>query len=201
MPDKIDRLTTKEIVLLEKAEPSSVSKHDPIFEALSLLDHLEKQKNKLEQRERVEERYSFGERIADRVAEFGGSWAFIISFVVVLIVWIALNVSVLFGVWDPFPFILLNLVLSCIAALQAPVILMSQNRQASRDRYRDEIDFERDRLDLKVDTLAAKTVHEATLRIKNIEGDLALINKKLDALSQARGSSVKKGQKKTGKKR
>jgi uncharacterized membrane protein len=85
---------------------------------------------------------SFGERIADRVAEFGGSWRFIISFGVVLGVWIAVNsIALLREPFDPFPYILLNLVLSCLAALQAPVIMMSQNRQEARDRMRAENDY------------------------------------------------------------
>ena len=85
----------------------------------------------------------FGERMADRVASFGGSWRFIGLFMGVLVVWIVLNaVHVLIRPFDPYPFILLNLVLSCVAALQAPVILMSQNRQEARDRLRAEQDYE-----------------------------------------------------------
>ncbi len=76
-----------------------------------------------------------GQRLADRIATVGGSWKFIICFVVILIVWIAINSLALFSrPFDPYPYILLNLVLSCLAAIQAPVIMMSQNRQESRDR-------------------------------------------------------------------
>ncbi|MFB9990408.1 DUF1003 domain-containing protein [Deinococcus oregonensis] len=86
---------------------------------------------------------SFGDRMADRVANFGGSWAFIGLFVGLLIVWIAVNALRVFDKpFDPYPFILLNLVLSSVAALQAPVILMSQNRQEARDRLRAEQDYE-----------------------------------------------------------
>lgn len=86
--------------------------------------------------------YTFGQRIADKVAEFGGSWTFIISFVVFLVAWIALNVFLLANKgFDPYPFILLNLILSCIAALQAPVIMMSQNRQEEKDRERAKSDY------------------------------------------------------------
>src|SRR6185295_1327199 len=82
---------------------------------------------------------SFGERIADRVARFGGSWAFILSFLFLLAAWIAVNSVLAFRKpFDPFPFILLNLILSCVAALQAPVIMMSQNRQEAKDRLRAE---------------------------------------------------------------
>ncbi|MCL9809698.1 DUF1003 domain-containing protein [Flavobacterium luminosum] len=86
--------------------------------------------------------YTFGQRVADKVAEFGGSWTFIISFVVFLILWIITNVFFLLNKgFDPFPFILLNLILSCIAALQAPVIMMSQNRQEEKDRERAKNDY------------------------------------------------------------
>ncbi|HEX2525101.1 MAG TPA: DUF1003 domain-containing protein [Geminicoccus sp.] len=83
-----------------------------------------------------------GQRIADRVAAFGGSWTFIILFGVVLVAWMALN-TVMLGMraFDPFPYILLNLILSCLAAIQAPVIMMSQNRQEARDRRRAENDY------------------------------------------------------------
>ncbi|MCA6363007.1 MAG: DUF1003 domain-containing protein [Bacteroidetes bacterium] len=82
------------------------------------------------------------ERIADKVASFGGSWRFIISFSVIIVIWIALNTFVLAAhPFDPYPFILLNLILSCIAALQAPVIMMSQNRKEERDRRRAENDY------------------------------------------------------------
>ena len=99
----------------------------------------------------------FGERMADRVASFGGSWRFIGLFVGVLVVWIVVNaVHVLTRPFDPYPFILLNLVLSCVAALQAPVILMSQNRQEARDRLRAEQDYE---VNLKAE-LELRHLHE-----------------------------------------
>ncbi|WP_017910832.1 DUF1003 domain-containing protein [Xanthomonas sp. SHU 199] len=85
---------------------------------------------------------SLGERVADRVAEIGGSWTFIIGFCVVLLGWIALNSLVLAHAFDPYPYILLNLCLSCLAAIQAPVIMMSQNRQAAVDRLRAQNDYE-----------------------------------------------------------
>ncbi|HMN05082.1 MAG TPA: DUF1003 domain-containing protein [Flavobacteriales bacterium] len=83
-----------------------------------------------------------GQKLADRVAAFGGSWIFIIAFFAVLAVWIVLNVTVPRGdAFDPYPFILMNLVLSCLAAVQAPVIMMSQNRQEEKDRKRAENDY------------------------------------------------------------
>jgi uncharacterized membrane protein len=85
---------------------------------------------------------TFGERIADKIAEFGGSWRFISIFASVLIVWIAVNSAVLmWRPFDPYPFILLNLVLSCLAAVQAPIIMMSQNRQESKDRLSAQHDY------------------------------------------------------------
>src|SRR4051812_14401983 len=83
-----------------------------------------------------DDRQSFGNRLSDKVASFGGSWSFILLFVALMIVWILSNVYLLSGPFDPYPFILLNLILSTIAALQAPLILMSQNRKDSRDRQR-----------------------------------------------------------------
>lgn len=85
---------------------------------------------------------TFGQKIADKVAEFGGSWTFILSFLFFLILWICLNAFILLNKgFDPYPFILLNLILSCIAALQAPVIMMSQNRQEEKDRKRSKNDY------------------------------------------------------------
>lgn len=86
--------------------------------------------------------FTFGERVSDKIATFGGSWKFIFIFAFVLFVWIGINSYILLSrPFDPYPFILLNLILSCIAAIQAPVIMMSQNRQESRDRKRAEADY------------------------------------------------------------
>lgn len=86
--------------------------------------------------------YTFGQRVADGVAAFGGSWTFIIIFIVFLLGWIAVNILLLSNKgWDPYPFILLNLILSCVAALQAPVIMMSQNRQGEKDREKAQNDY------------------------------------------------------------
>ena len=91
------------------------------------------------------ERQTFGERLADRVAQLGGSWGFITIFTGMLLAWVVLNTVVLTrygGGFDPYPYIFLNLILSMVAALQAPVILMSQNRQAARDRLAATLDYE-----------------------------------------------------------
>ena len=90
----------------------------------------------------IEEKATLGENVADSVARFGGSWAFIISFIVVLTVYTIINVALGRSAWDPYPFILLNLFLSMLAAIQAPVIMMSQNRQDKKDRLRGELDYD-----------------------------------------------------------
>ncbi len=90
----------------------------------------------------IEEKSSLGDRIADAVARFGGSWKFIITFGVMLTVYTAVNVLLTKKAWDPYPFILLNLFLSMLAAIQAPVIMMSQNRQDTKDRLRGELDYD-----------------------------------------------------------
>lgn len=104
-----------------------------------------------------DDKESFGERIADKVAAFGGSWTFILSFLAFLICWIVFNMYWLSNKgFDPYPFILLNLLLSCIAALQAPVIMMSQNRQEDKDRKRAQNDY---MVNLKAE-LEIRTLHE-----------------------------------------
>ncbi len=92
--------------------------------------------------ELIEEQSTFGEHIADKVASFGGSWTFIIIFMLFMSSYAAVNVALHTKAWDPYPFILLNLFLSALAAIQAPVIMMSQNRQDKKDRVRSELDFE-----------------------------------------------------------
>ena len=102
------------------------------------------------------QKLTFGQRLSDRLAEVAGSWMFISVFLVVIVAWITLNAITLLGrPFDPFPFILLNLVLSCVAAVQAPVIMMSQNRQESKDRLRAEHDY---RINLKAE-LEIRALH------------------------------------------
>ncbi len=123
---------------------------------------------------------SFGERIADRVAEFGGSWNFIIIFAIILVVWIAINsYALFFRHFDPFPFILLNLGLSGLAAFQAPIIMMSQNRQESKDRMRAEHDYQVNlKAELEIRTLSEKMDHllhtqwQRLMEIQQIQTDL-----------------------------
>ncbi len=120
--------------------------------------------------ELIEEKATFGERIADHVARFGGSWSFIIAFAIVLVAYTAANVMLGQKSWDPYPFILLNLFLSMLAAIQAPVIMMSQNRQDTKDRMRGELDFEVNR--------------RAEAEIQNLAQKLNLIGEKIDDVEE-----------------
>jgi uncharacterized membrane protein len=123
---------------------------------------------------------TFGERLSDRIAELGGSWAFIIGFGVFLMLWVIVNTLVLATrPPDPYPFIFLNLILSCIAALQAPVIMMSQNRQAARDRQQAEQDYKINlKAELEIRHLHEKMDHllhhhsQRLLEIQQIQTDL-----------------------------
>lgn len=104
-----------------------------------------------------ERKLTFGERLSDQIAEFGGSWKFLISFGAVLVIWIGINgVILVTHAFDPYPFILLNLILSCLAAVQAPIIMMSQNRAEARDRLRAENDY---KVNLKAE-LEIRHLHE-----------------------------------------
>ena len=108
----------------------------------SVIESLKEDKSIVSIVEDEEESRNFGQRIADKVADFGGSWTFIISFLLFIVLWIGSNVYILVNKgFDPYPFILLNLILSCVAALQAPVIMMSQNRQEEKDRNRAKKDY------------------------------------------------------------
>jgi len=104
-----------------------------------------------------EKELTFGERMADKLADFGGSWTFLIMFAFILILWVSLNTFLLLRKpYDPYPFILLNLLLSCLAAVQAPVIMMSQNRQEAKDRLRSQMDY---RVNLKAE-LEIRHLHD-----------------------------------------
>src|SRR6266480_3194655 len=113
-----------------------------------------------QQEEVIEKESTFPERVADAVAHFGGSWKFIIAFAVVLVVYTAVNSILGRHGWDPYPFILLNLFLSMLAAVQAPVIMMSQNRQDTKDRLRGELDFDVNRrAESEIQGLSRKVNH------------------------------------------
>lgn len=123
--------------------------------------------------ESFQDQLSFGERVADKVAEFGGSWPFIILFLMIMVIWVVLNSVAMFGIaaYDPYPFILLNLVLSTLAALQAPIIMMSQNRQASKDRMAASLNYEVSlKTDIEIMRLHQK-LEEVTTLIKKQSTD------------------------------
>jgi uncharacterized membrane protein len=123
-----------ELTSLEQDVIESLREHDVLTQNLNLT---------------IDETSTLGQRLADTVASFGGSWTFILIFTGVLIVWITINaVSLLGQPFDPYPFILLNLVLSCLAAIQAPIIMMSQNRQNEKDRLKADNDY---RVNLKAE--------------------------------------------------
>lgn len=105
---------------------------------------------------------SFGQRAADILTKWAGSWLFIIGFLVFLVLWMAVNVYAWINTWDPYPFILLNLVLSCLAALQAPVILMSQNRQTEKDRAKSNYDY-------AINRKSERGIEEIKDKLKKIE--------------------------------
>ncbi len=113
----------------------------------------------------IEEEETRGEKIADRVASFGGSWTFITAFALVLTIYTTINVALRGKAWDPYPFILLNLFLSMLAAIQAPVIMMSQNRQDKKDRVRSELDFD-------VNVRAEAEIKELARQLKELHDKL-----------------------------
>ncbi len=125
----------------------------------------------------IEEEITFGEHIADAVARFGGSWSFIITALVILSIYVAINIALRQAAWDPYPFILLNLFLSMLAAIQAPVIMMSQNRQDTKDRVRGELDYE-------VNRRAEREIQSVTHKLNVLDdkmGDVAeLLRRHLD---------------------
>ena len=119
--------------------------------------------------EMIEQEATIGDRVADDVVKFGGSWLFIAAFAVVTAIYVAINVALRGQSWDPYPFILLNLVLSLLAAIQAPVIMMSQNRQDAKDRLRSELDYDVNR--------------RAASEIQGLAKKLNLLDDKIDGVA------------------
>ncbi|HEX9014476.1 MAG TPA: DUF1003 domain-containing protein [Chloroflexota bacterium] len=130
-----------------------------------------------------DQQLSFGERVADGLADVAGSWNFIITFLVLILIWVGVNSFLLIErPWDPYPFILLNLVLSLLAGLQAPVIMMSQNRQESKDRIRSEHDYEVNlKAELEIEQLHTKL---DLLREKQWNDLVALQQRQIEMLEQ-----------------
>jgi uncharacterized membrane protein len=131
-----------ELSILEKEVMKSLKNHEFLSKNINI---------------EFDRRLTFGEHIADRLTDFAGSWKFISIFLITIFIWMIINSIVVFiKPFDPYPFILLNLVLSCLAAIQAPIILMSQNRQEARDRLQAEYDY---RVNLKAE-LEVRQLHE-----------------------------------------
>lgn len=124
------------------------------------------------------DKLTFGQRASDAVARFAGSWAFIFSFIAIMVIWMVLNIVLRDKAFDAYPFILLNLVLSCIAAVQAPLIMMSQNRQETKDRERAENDF---KVNLKSELIIDDLHRKMDIVLENQKK----INRRLDLLEQA----------------
>jgi uncharacterized membrane protein len=124
-----------------------------------------------------ESNVTFGQKAADNLAKFAGSWTFIIAFFIVLVLWIALNSFFLFKPFDVFPFILLNLILSCLASIQAPVIMMSQNRQEQKDRMRAINDY-------KVNLKSEIIVEDIHIKLDNILENQSNLMKRMNELEK-----------------
>jgi CRP/FNR family transcriptional regulator, cyclic AMP receptor protein len=135
----------------------------------------------------IEQEMTSGERIADAVAAFGGSWTFILSFLTVLVIYASINIFLKKAAWDPYPFILLNLFLSMLAAIQAPIIMMSQNRQDTKDRIRGELDFDVNRRAESEIQGVANKLNTLGDRLGDIED---LLREKLGPAQSALPSSV-----------
>lgn len=143
-------LTKKDLVKKLLKQEINVEDEDDLIEMLinkPITVDVDKQEDKL---------LTTGERLADKLSEFAGSWSFIIGFSVFIIIWIIINGMLMKKASDPYPFVLLNLVLSCLASLQAPIIMMSQNRQAKKDSIRNQNDYQ---VDLKSE-LILEHLHE-----------------------------------------
>ena len=163
----VSRLINREVGDLDIFEKEAVE----VFSKNQILvENIEKE---------LHENLTFGQRMADKIAKFGGSWSFIITFFSFIMIWIGINIWVLLTKpFDPYPFILLNLILSCLAAIQAPIIMMSQNRQEEKDRKRSENDYKvnfKSELEIrllheKLDHLMTHQ-HERLLEIQELQTD------------------------------
>jgi uncharacterized membrane protein len=170
----------RSLVETERGELSDLEKE--VVESLAkneiLSTHIDQQ---------FESKLTFGQRLSDKMASFGGSWRFIIIFTCVLILWISIN-SLLLALkpFDPYPFILLNLILSCLAAIQAPIIMMSQNRQETKDRLRASYDYQINlKAELEIRQLHQKLDHLLTRQWERLieiqEVQIELLNEMRDS--------------------
>ena len=133
------------------------------------------------------EKYTLGQRAADAIAKFAGSWAFIFSFIAVMVIWMVLNVILASRAFDAYPFILLNLVLSCIAAVQAPLIMMSQNRQEAKDRERAENDY---KVNLKSELIVDDLHKKLDLVLENQKKITRMLGRYCADLTQAEKTEI-----------
>ncbi|MGY3777350.1 DUF1003 domain-containing protein [Isobaculum melis] len=158
---------------LDQSEMSLL--HQQVLESIAKDEMIVQEPNKA-----VDNQRTLGQRVADRLAKFGGSWIFIFAFIAVLLTWIIINsIAIFVKPFDPYPFILLNLVLSCLAAIQAPVIMMSQNRQEARDREQSTNDYKVNlKSEIEIRLLHEKMDHMMTtqwqrlLEVQSIQVDL-----------------------------
>lgn len=172
----------RSLVEAEKGELSDLEKE--VLKTISRHDILSKHVD-----QNFESKLTFGQRMSDRIAQFGGSWTFIILFVIIFVLWVAVNsAALLFQPFDPYPYILLNLILSCLAAFQAPIIMMSQNRQEAKDRVRATHDYQVNlKAELEIRQLHQKIDHllshqwERLVEIQEVQ---------LELLGEIRGLSV-----------
>ena len=155
-------------VLLERKPQAGMDLLTALSRQLHAAQALVRTRSTRNPNELIEEESTVGERVADHVARFGGSWTFIITFGVLMTIYTTINIALRTKAWDPDPFILLNLFLSMLAALQAPVIMMSQNRQDTKDRLRGELDFDVNR--------------RAASDIQGLSRKLNLLDEKIDDL-------------------
>ncbi len=155
-------------VLLERKPQAGMDLLTALSRQLHAAQALVRTRSTRNPNELIEEESTVGERVADHVARFGGSWTFIITFGVLMTIYTTINIALRTKAWDPYPFILLNLFLSMLAALQAPVIMMSQNRQDTKDRLRGELDFDVNR--------------RAASDIQGLSRKLNLLDEKIDDL-------------------
>src|SRR3972149_9322351 len=166
----------EEVLRKEKGELSALEKR--VFDSIKEEETIARNINT-----EFEEQLTLGQRLSDKLASFGGSWKFIMIFFAIVIIWMVVNsISLIGKSFDPYPYILLNLVLSCLAAMQAPVIMMSQNRQAAKDRLRSEHDYE---VNLKAE-LEIQGLHEKLdgLREKQWQELLTIQQQQIDLLQQ-----------------
>lgn len=166
------RLYLTSLIIQEKGEIAEIDKD--VVEAIQSNSILSENIQNL-----MEPEANFGQRLADKIAQFGGSWTFIVAFFSFILVWMGINIILLTKEsFDPYPFILLNLILSCLAAIQAPIIMMSQNRQEQKDRQRSEQDYKINlKAELEIKLLSEKIDHllinqnKKLLEIQEIQTD------------------------------